>query len=154
MTLNNNEGDSNTSRGAVVVNAQYIKDLSFENPRAPYSLIANEKPEINVDLDVKGGQVHENVFEVIIHISINASTAEGLAFVIELDYGGLFSLDDVDAATREVTLLVHCANIMFPYVRRVISDVTRDGGYPPLMLAPVDFMGLYLQRSDEITNKE
>jgi preprotein translocase subunit SecB len=146
--------EMNNLQGSVIINAQYIKDLSFENPRAPYSLMENEKPNINIDLDVKADHIHDETFEVIISVSIKAIT-DNTTFVIDLSYAGLFTLTDVsEQSTREMILLVHCANILFPYVRRVISDITRDGGFPPLMLAPVDFMGLYYAKRNETYNQQ
>ena len=151
MTINTK--DTNNLQGSVIINAQYIKDLSFENPRAPYSLMESEKPNINIDLDVKADHIHDEMFEVIISVSIRAVT-DNTTFVIDLSYAGLFTLTDVpDQNAREIILLVHCANILFPYVRRVISDITRDGGFPPLMLAPVDFMGLYYTKRNETYNQ-
>lgn len=136
----------NTSQGSVVINAQYIKDLSFENPNAPYSLIDNEKPNINIDLDVKAEHIHDAMFEVVINVNVKSSGSKTI-FVVDLSYGGLFTLaDEIEQKTKEVILLVHCANILFPYVRRIISDTVRDGGYPPLILSPVDFMGLYQEK--------
>lgn len=135
------------SQGSVIINAQYIKDLSFENPNSPYSLIDSEQPSINVELDVKANHIHDSMFEVIISISVKSSSASKTIFVIDLAYGGLFTVDEnTDQSSKEIVLLVHCANILFPYVRRVVSDTTRDGGYPPLILAPVDFMGLYQEK--------
>jgi preprotein translocase subunit SecB len=149
-----NSKDTNNLQGSVIINAQYIKDLSFENPRAPESLMENEKPNINIDLDVKADHIHDEMFEVIISVSIRAIT-DNTTFVIDLSYAGLFTLTDVpDQNAREIILLVHCANILFPYVRRVISDITRDGGFPPLMLAPVDFMGLYYTKRNETYNQQ
>lgn len=132
--------------GSLIINSQYVKDFSFENPNAPYSLINNEKPNINIDLDVRADHIHDSMFEVVINVKIESSASKPI-FVIELAYGGLFTIgEDVIAEAKEVILLVHCPNILFPYVRRLISDATCDGGYPPLLLSPVDFMGLYQQK--------
>ena len=132
--------------GSVVINAQYIKDFSFENPNAPYSLINSEKPNINIDLDVRADHIHDSMFEVVINVRVQSSASKPI-FVIDLAYGGLFTIGgDVTVEAKEMILLVHCANILFPYVRRIISDATCDGGYPPLLLSPVDFMGLYQQK--------
>ena len=132
--------------GSVVINAQYIKDFSFENPNAPYSLIKSEKPYIDIDLDVRADHIHDSMFEVVINVRVQSSASKPI-FVIELAYGGLFTIEgEITVEAKEIILLVHCANILFPYVRRVISDATCDGGYPPLLLSPVDFMGLYQQK--------
>jgi len=146
--------ETSNVQGSVLVNAQYIKDLSFENPRAPYSLMETEKPNINIDLDVKADQIHENTFEVIINVAVSAD-AGGAIFVVDLSYAGLFTItDDMNQNAKEMVLLVHCPNILFPYARRIISDITRDGGFPPLMLSPVDFMGLYHAKKQETENQQ
>ncbi len=148
--MSEKENSSEQTSGAVIINAQYIKDLSFENPNAPYSLIDSEKPNINIDLDVRVEHIHDSMFEVIINVKVQSSASKPI-FVIELAYGGLFTIgEDVSIEAKEMMLLVHCANILFPYVRRVISDTTRDGGYPPLLLSPVDFMGLYQQKKSSV----
>ena len=151
--MTTNSKDTDNLQGSVIINTQYIKDLSFENPRAPYSLMENEKPSINIDLDVKADHMNDDMFEVVISVSIGA-TNDSTTFVIDLSYAGLFTLTGVqDQSSKEVILLVHCPNILFPYVRRMISDITRDGGFPPLMLSPVDFMGLYYARKNETYNE-
>lgn len=140
------EKENPVSDNSVTINAQYIKDLSFENPNVPYSLIENEKPNINIDLDVRADHVHDLMFEVTVNVHVKANGSKTI-FLIDLSYAGLFTISDgTSPAAKELLLLVHCANILFPYVRRIISDTTRDGGYPPLLLSPVDFMGLYQQK--------
>jgi preprotein translocase subunit SecB len=132
--------------GSVVINSQYIKDFSFENPNAPYSLINSEKPNINIDLDIRADHIHDSMFEVVINVRVQSSASKPI-FVIDLAYGGLFTIaGDVTVEEQEIILLVHCANILFPYVRQIISNATLNGGYPPLLLSPVDFMGLYQQK--------
>lgn len=144
--MSEKENTNLQSSNSLIINAQYVKDFSFENPNAPYSLINNEKPNIKVDLDVKADHIHDSMFEVVINVRVESSTTKPI-FVIDLAYGGLFTLgEDTAAEVKELILLVHCANILFPYVRRLISEATCDGGYPPLLLSPVDFMGLYQKK--------
>ena len=146
--MSEKENLNSHSGSSVIINAQYIKDLSFENPNAPYSLIDSEKPNINIDLDVRADHIHDSMFEVVVNVRVQSSGSKPI-FVIELAYGGLYTIgDDISIEAKELTLLVHCANILFPYVRRVISDTVRDGGYPPLLLSPVDFMGLYQHKKN------
>ncbi len=140
---------NSVNNGSVIVNVQYVKDLSFENPKAPYSLISPEQPSIDIGLDINAQLIHENMFEVVISVQAKASNKTDVIFIVELEYAGLFTLDEGDEQDREKILLVHCPNILFPYVRRIISDTVRDGGYPPLMIAPVDFLNLYAQRKKE-----
>ncbi len=125
---------------------QYIKDFSFENPKAPASLTIEGQGNINVSVNVNVNQVQQDTYEIELSVNILAGTEEEKIFVLEIKYAGLFAIKLEDQAELERVLLVHCPNMLFPYVRRLISDTTRDGGFSPLMLNPVDFMGLYLKK--------
>jgi preprotein translocase subunit SecB len=137
-----------TQQPRLQVNAQYIKDLSFENPNAPMSLSApKKKPRIDVAVDIQANALQEQVFEVALRISAKASTEkDSTIFLTELTYAGVFTLGNLNPADREMILMIYAPNMLFPFARRVIADVTRDGGFPPLMLEPIDFAGLYQQR--------
>lgn len=129
---------------------QYVKDLSFENPNAPRSLgTQTEPPQIEVRVDVGVQRLAELDYEVAIHIGVDAKTGSDVLFVVELDYAGLFRLQNVPEADIEPVLVVECPRQIFPFARRIVADVTRDGGFPPLMLDPIDFMALYQQRVQE-----
>jgi preprotein translocase subunit SecB len=135
--------------------AQYIKDLSFENPNAPgvFQTLQNNQPKIDVNVNVNGGQVSEDVFEVVLNISVTALGEEDQKnFVCELSYAGLFGLRNIPEDALGPFMLVQAPTILFPYARRIISDATRDGGFPPLMLEPIDFMTLYQQQADASAN--
>ena len=133
----------NNIQKSVTINRHYVKDLSFENPRAPYSLIENEQQSISFHLDVKVEYLNDNIFEVVIVYSIKASSTHTI-FVVDLSHAGLFTLaDDIDQEAKEEILFVKCPEILFPHASRIIHDITRDGGYPPLLLPQVDFMLLY-----------
>ncbi|WP_420430219.1 protein-export chaperone SecB [Hyphobacterium sp.] len=126
---------------------QYVKDLSFENPGAPATLRANQtQPAIDINIDVQARSVEDNTYEVTIMMSAQAKREEETTFICELAYGGLFELLNFDDAARQPMLLVECPRLLFPYARRVFADATRDGGFPPLMLEPIDFAGLYRQQ--------
>ena len=128
------------------VRAQYVKDLSFENPHAPQSLFSNSaRPTIDVAVDLKAQKLQDDTYEVVMHMSVRASTDQNTIFLIELVYGGIFQISGIPAEHLERVLLVECPFVMFPFVRRVISDVSRDGGFPPLLLEPIDFNQLYMQ---------
>lgn len=128
------------------VRAQYVKDLSFENPHAPQSLLAqNQRPVIDVGVDLKAQKLQDNVFEVVVQISARATMESNTMFLIELAYGGVFQTVNIPEEHMERVLMIDAPFIMFPYIRRVISDITRDGGFPPLMLDPIDFNHLYAQ---------
>lgn len=130
--------------------AQYIKDLSFENPKAPASLtLADNQGNINVSVNVNVNQVQPEHFEVELAVNITAGSEKEAIFLFEIKYAGLFAITLEDKDELERVLLVHCPNMLFPYVRRLISDTTRDGGFSPLMLNPVDFMGLYLKKKQD-----
>ncbi|MBM3617535.1 MAG: protein-export chaperone SecB [Alphaproteobacteria bacterium] len=129
------------------VTGQYVKDLSFENPSAPNSLMAlEEKPNINVNIDLNAQKLRDDLFEVAIKISASALVKDKKLFVTELEYAGLFTITGVPDDRIEPLLFVDCPFVLFPYARRIISDVTRDGGFPPLLLEPIDFFTLYKSR--------
>ena len=124
--------------------AQYVKDLSFENPNAPGSLQNATQPQIEIGINVNARKVGDEVYEVELKINAEAKTDAGSAFVIELIYAGLFGLRNVPEEALEPFLVVEAPRLIFPFARRIISDLTRDGGFPPLMLEPIDFAQLYL----------
>jgi len=127
--------------------AQYIKDQSFENPGAPGSLTKSAKPpSINVAIDVQVRRGAEPNYEVELKISVSAKQEESTVFLAELLYGGVFQLINIPAESLQPVLLIECPRLLFPFARRIIADMTRDGGYPPLMLDNIDFATLYRQR--------
>jgi preprotein translocase subunit SecB len=128
----------------IAINAQYVKDLSFENPNAPQSLVPTQtRPQIEVNVDVQGRGIAQNVYEVALRITATAKQGEAVAFVIELLYAGVFTLQNIPQEQLEPVLLIECPRLLFPFARRVIADATRDGGFPPLMMEPIDFMQLF-----------
>ena len=132
------------SEPPITINGQYIKDLSFEAPSAPgiFGLMQEQEPKINVNIDVNAQPFQEGIFEVVLHVKADCKVGETLAFIVELAYGGLFTLK-VPPEHLQPILLVECPRLLFPYVRYIISDATRDGGFPPLLLGPVDFVAMY-----------
>ncbi|WP_199553943.1 protein-export chaperone SecB [Sandaracinobacteroides hominis] len=130
--------------------AQYVKDLSFENPNAPASLQMQGQPKIEINVNVNARSGGQDMFEVELKIDANARTPEGtLAFQVELLYAGLFRLTGAPQEAIEPFLIVEAPRILFPFARRVIADTVRDGGFPPLMLEPIDFGSLYLQQLEQ-----
>lgn len=141
----------------LVVNVQYVKDLSFEVPGAPeiYSTLRSQ-PNVNINLDVQARRITEgqDVFEVTLAIKAqateqpeNANGAESKpVFIVELAYAGVFTLNGIPAETVEPVLLVECPRLLFPYARNILADVTRDGGFPPVLLQPIDFVSLWQSR--------
>ncbi len=129
--------------------AQYVKDLSFENPRAPAGMQANERPEIQIKVDSRGRQMEADRYEVELVINVEAKIGGEALFVCELTYGGLFLIANVPQDAVQPVLMIECPRLLFPVARRVIADATRDGGFPPLMIDPIDFVALYRRRVAE-----
>ena len=144
----------------LVVNIQYVKDLSFEVPGAPgiYTTL-RAQPQVNINMDVQARRVQDgqSVFEVslIIRAEAHEATPQGngqaapvppTVFVAELTYAGVFTLSGLPDNAVEPVLLVECPRILFPFARNILSDVTRDGGFPPVLLQPIDFVALWQAR--------
>jgi preprotein translocase subunit SecB len=144
----------------LVVNIQYVKDLSFEVPGAPQIFTQlRTQPQVNINLDVQARRVQEgqSVFEVSLMIRAEAheAAAQGngqtapvtpTVFVAELTYAGVFTLSGLPDNAIEPVLLVECPRILFPFARNILADVTRDGGFPPVLLQPIDFVALWQAR--------
>ena len=141
-----------TSEGLpLVIHTQYVKDLSFENPNAPAVLASmSEPPKIEIALDVGARRFHERLFELSLKARLQAKAGENLAFILELEYGALASVEaSVEETAIEELLVVDGARMVFPFLRRVISDCTRDGGFPPVLVNPVDFKQLHERRKQQ-----
>lgn len=132
------------------VRTQYIKDLSFENPNAPNSLRSEQnQPSINVNVDVDARTLGNSNYEVGLRITANATRGETTLFVVELQYAGVFLIQNFPPERLESVCMIECPRIMFPFARRVIAETTRDGGFAPLLLDPINFAALYRQRQAE-----
>lgn len=140
-------GDAEQGQQPIVINAQYIKDLSFEAPQAPqiFGALRDQQPNINVNLDVNASPMGENVFEVVIDAGATCTAKDQTAFILELQYAGLFTLN-VPQEHLQPVLLIECPRLLFPFARNILAEVSRDGGFPPLMLGPVDFVAMYQQQ--------
>ncbi|MDI7775831.1 protein-export chaperone SecB [Asticcacaulis sp. EMRT-3] len=131
--------------------AQFIRDFSFENPRAPNSLRVESRPDVDLGVEMSAKGRPDGLFEVDIKLNVKASTSEGAMFAIELVYGGLFQLGNMPEALVEPTLLVECPRYLFPFARRIVADATADGGFtPPFYLDPIDFGTLYMQQRAQL----
>lgn len=127
--------------------AQYVKDLSFENPRAPDSMRMESKPEIDMGVEMNARGRADGLFEVDMQLSIKASSNEGPLFQVELVYGGIFQVGGVDDTTLEPMLLVEAPRYLFPFAREIIAKCSSDGGfYPPFLVEPIDFAAIYAAR--------
>lgn len=138
----------------VGVISQYVKDLSFENPSAPAVFQWQGQPNIEVQFNIGAGQVGEEVHEVALKIEITATAAEGTAFKVDLVYAGLFAIRNLPPEQLQPFLLAEAPRILFPFARRIVADQVRDGGFPPLMLDPIDFAALYMQRQAQLQAQE
>ena len=128
--------------------AQFIRDLSFENPRAPDSLRQGQaQPDIDLGVEMNARGRPDGFFEVDLKLTAKAVRADEPVFQIELLYGGLFELAGFSEDQLELVLLIECPRFMFPYARRVISDMTAEGGFPPFHLEPIDFAAVYAARN-------
>ncbi|MFO1038915.1 MAG: protein-export chaperone SecB [Geminicoccaceae bacterium] len=125
---------------------QYVKDLSFENPHAPGGMAQNARPEIQIGVEANANQTGDGQYEVVIDIRVDAKSGETSLFMLELSYGGLFALANIPDESLQPLVLIECPRLLFPFARRIIADCTRDGGFPPLMLDPIDFVALYRRR--------
>lgn len=127
--------------------AQYVKDLSFENPGAPATLAQGTQPAINVSIGVQSNQRGADQYEVELRIDARATgSGETVLFAVELVYAGLFRLSNIPAENIRPVALIECPRLIFPFARQVLADATRNGGFPPLLLDPVDFVSLYRQQ--------
>ena len=147
FTSEPDNGNEYAESPPLMINGQYVKDLSFEAPNAPeiFNLMQGEVPAIQVDIDVEAEPKGDNLFEVALTVRAEAKLKDELAYLCEVEYAGLFTLNVPENQLGPV-LLIECPLIIFPFLRRIISDVTGDGGFAPLMLAPIDFAALYQQR--------
>ena len=131
--------------------AQYVKDLSFENPKAPDSLRVDGKPAIDMGVEMNAQGRPDGLFEVDLRLTIKATTDAMTVFNVELLYGGLFALQGVAEQDIEPLLLIECPRYLFPFAREIVARATSDGGfYPPFMLDPIDFAGIYVARQQSI----
>jgi preprotein translocase subunit SecB len=128
-------------------NVQYVKDLSFENPNAPVSLLnIKNNPSVDLNLDVSVAAIQEDTFEVSIRVNAGVKSDDMQCFVLDLTYAGIFTLLNIPEEQKELALLVTCPTLLFPFARSVVSNSTREGGFQPLMIDPVDFYSLYLNK--------
>lgn len=126
---------------------QYVRDLSFESPNVPQSLQPQEEaPQIGVNVDVSVKPLADTEFEVILKLNVDAKISGKQLFMTELEYAGVFQIANIPQESLQAVLLIECPRLIFPFARRIIGDVTRDGGFPPLMIDPIDFAALFRQQ--------
>ena len=129
----------------VQVMGQYVKDLSFENPGAPGNAM-NTRPQIDLGVDLQAKRLDQERYEVELKLRVTAKAEDKTLFLLELSYAGLFGIQNAPEEVVQQFLLIEGPHILFPFARRIVADVIRDGGMPPLMIEPIDFAALYRAR--------
>ncbi|HWH22688.1 MAG TPA: protein-export chaperone SecB [Allosphingosinicella sp.] len=129
---------------------QFVKDLSFENPNSPAVYQWQVQPKIDVEVNIGAKMISEEVHEVGLKIDVTATAEQGVAFKVDLLYAGLFAVRDVPQEQLHPFLLAEAPRLLFPFARRVVADTIQDGGFPPLLLEPMDFGALYMQRAAQM----
>ena len=140
------EATASNSAPQLMVLAQYTKDLSFENPNAPASLQQTTQPQINISVNVVTSPLSDTDIEVTLRLEGKAEAAGSVMFNIELQYAGVFRIQNVPQEQVQSLVLIECQRLLFPFAREIIATSVRNGGFPPLMLDPIDFVALYQQR--------
>jgi preprotein translocase subunit SecB len=151
MSMNDGGEAAGLDQPQISVVAQYIKDLSFENPNAPRSLMASDRqPQIGIQINVEGKPLSDTDFEVDLRIEAKAELNGELMFNFELDFAGLFRFGNIPPESMNAVVLIECPRLLFPFAREIVASTVRSGGYPPLLLEPVDFAALYRQRMSQM----
>lgn len=138
---------NNDAAPSLTILAQYMKDLSFEVPGAPRSLQARDRaPEININVNVNANPLSDSDFDVVLSLNADARDGDKTLFHCELVYGGVFRISNFPQEHMLPILFIECPRILFPFTRQIIADATRNGGFPPLMIDPIDFAQMFSQR--------
>lgn len=152
-TGGNGQGTAIPEPQPLVVNAQYIKDLSFEVPGAPqiFAQTQNKQPDIQIKVDVQAHPLGENIFEVVLNLRADCKGGDQIAFVAELSYGGVFTVN-VPQNMMQPVVLIECPRMLFPFARQILASTTMHGGFMPLMIGPIDFVALYQQQQQRVAS--
>lgn len=140
------QGNGEDTAPMANVITQYVKDYSFENPNSPAIYQTQSAPAVDVQFNIAASQVGDEVHEVVLRIEVKADMDGKTAFLVDLSYAGVFALRNIPAEHLQPFLLGEAPRLLFPFARRILADAVRDGGFPPLMLEPIDFAGLYYQQ--------
>jgi len=128
----------------------YLKDVSFETPNSPAVFTMETKPEINIQLNTSVNELEESLFEVVLSITVTAAHGDKTSFLAEVQQAGIFMLKGFDATQRGNMLGAYCPNTLFPYAREAISDLVTKGGFPPLLLAPINFDAMHAEKVAQV----
>ncbi|MHC1547376.1 protein-export chaperone SecB [Phyllobacterium sp. K27] len=146
----NGNGNGTVQPQTLNILAQYVKDLSFESPGSPLSLRPRDKaPGISINVNVNANPIAENDFDVVLTLSAKAAEGNEVLFNAELVYGGVFRLEGFPQEHLLPLLFIECPRLLFPFARQIIAEATRNGGFPPLMIDPIDFAQMFQQRMAE-----
>lgn len=147
-----NGGTNDAKAPGLGILGQYVKDLSFENPHAPQSLMSqpDQPPAVDVQINVNAKPMSETDFEVELKVEVKAEDkkAKRLLFLLDVTYAGVFRITNVPKESMQPLVLIECPRLLFPFVRRIAADTISEGGFPPIMLQPVDFAALYRARAE------
>jgi len=143
-------GKPNGAQPSLSILAQYVKDLSFESPGAPNSLRARDKaPNISIGVNVNANPMSESEFDVVLSLNAKAEAGKEVLFNVELVYGGVFKIEHFPQEHMLPLLFIECPRLLFPFSRQIIAECTRNGGFPPLLLDPIDFASMFQQKMAE-----
>ena len=152
MAEKKKNSNSNNINLKFLINAQFLKDLSFENPQAPDSLKnVSGNPSFSIDADVKSRTLPDhgdNIYEVELAIKCETKSEKSTLFLVEGVYSGIFTIENAANDILEKILLIECPKFLFPFLRAIIANCTREAGFPPLMIAPLDFVGMYEKKKN------
>ena len=140
----------------IVVNAQYLRDLSFENPNAPQSmtLMQQKQPQIAIDMNVRHRPLEGRTYESVLTIKASAKSDDTVLFMVECDYAAVVTLgDEIPDEAIHPVLVVEVSRLVFPFARKVVADAIQEGGFPPLLVNPIDFRQL-LQKGPDVATQE
>jgi preprotein translocase subunit SecB len=144
------KGQAGTGQAQVRVLAQYIKDLSFENPNVTkLAQGAGQAPNLRVEVNVNAQKIGDKSYESAVQLKADATNNLGTIYDLELIYAGIFEIENMPQQALEPFLLINCPSLLFPFARRIVADMTREGGFPPLLLDPIDFALLFQKRQQE-----
>lgn len=143
-------GPADAKEIEIQIVTQYVRDLSFESPNIERLLQGPaENPNLNLEINVNARRLRDNIFQSEIEFKANARTTDVVIYEMEAVYGGVFRIENMPNDTLEPFLLINCPSILFPFLRRLVADLTREGGFPPLFLDPIDFGALYMRRRQQ-----
>jgi preprotein translocase subunit SecB len=143
---------TNKPQPSLRILGQYLKDLSFENPNAPQAFAPQQsQPDINISVNVNARTLAPTDYEVELHLNAKATSEDKVMFAAELIYAGTFRLENFPQQMMHPAVLIECPRLLFPFARQILAEATRNGGFPPLMLDPIDFASMYQKRLQQQT---